>query len=546
MRIPKLFTDEQDIPLEHAILHIVLASGIAIAIWSTLANYWLGLDPLLVGASVISSVIMSVLYYLAAKWKLYAAVRWILLAFAFLILPSGWIFNGGISSSMPYYAILFSSMGTIFLSGIRRVLAVLSLIAISASLIAWEYFDPAIVAPYAYPSQTQRYIDVFVGLTNVIVANTFIISMILRQYQKEHAKARVYLQQSQQDRKELEFLSYHDVLTGLYNRTYFEKRLKEFQAAGQPDMGVFMIDVDGLKFVNDTFGHQRGDVILVQAAKVLQAVFQKNDILARIGGDEFAVLLQGVNSREMEQYYRRLQEEHRRYQEEATDGGIPLYMSIGYARSGEAGRSIREMLRDADSKMYREKLYRNTRVKGSIFQTVKQMMAARDQQLNEHGGRLAELLVDFSQELELPQSGHSDLMLFAEFHDVGLIGVPDALLNKGGVLTAEEREQIQRHCEIGYRIAKVSDDLIPIADWILKHHEWWNGSGYPLGLQGEAVPLECRMLAIADAYDAMTTSRPYLSGLTHQAAVAELAHGAGTQFDPQLTSRFIAMVDRSH
>lgn len=115
-----------------------------------------------------------------------------------------------------------------------------------------------------------------------------------------------------------------------------------------------------------------------------------------------------------------------------------------------------------------------------------------------------------------------DLRLFAQFHDIGKVGVPDAILFKAGPLTRDEYLIMQRHCEIGHRIALSAPEMIIISDWILKHHEWWNGQGYPLGLQGENIPLECRILAIADAYDAMTSIRPYRQAMTHQQAMDEL------------------------
>jgi len=122
------------------------------------------------------------------------------------------------------------------------------------------------------------------------------------------------------------------------------------------------------------------------------------------------------------------------------------------------------------------------------------------------------------------------------------VGIPDEILFKPGRLTADEFEIMKRHCEIGYRIAQSSSDLAPIADWILKHQEWWNGQGYPLGIKGEEIPLPCRILAIVDAYDAMTNDRPYREAMHHEAAIAELDRCAGTQFDPSLVGLFKQLV----
>jgi HD-GYP domain-containing protein (c-di-GMP phosphodiesterase class II) len=140
----------------------------------------------------------------------------------------------------------------------------------------------------------------------------------------------------------------------------------------------------------------------------------------------------------------------------------------------------------------------------------------------------------------------SDLSLLSKFHDIGKVGVPDRILFKPSTLTTEEMLEMQRHCEIGHRIAQSAPDLAPIADWILKHHEWWNGKGYPLGLKGEDIPLECRILAIVDAYDAMTNNRPYRKALSPKKALIELKRCSGTQFDPCLVSKFVEMLEQEN
>jgi len=143
----------------------------------------------------------------------------------------------------------------------------------------------------------------------------------------------------------------------------------------------------------------------------------------------------------------------------------------------------------------------------------------------------------------LPESTTADLSLLAKFHDIGKVGISDAILLKEGPFTPEEWAEMKRHCEIGYRIALSAADLVPIADWILKHHEWWDGQGYPLGIKGEEIPVECRLLAIANAYEALTSARTYRRTCSHWEAVAELRRCAGTQFDPELLEMFIRMLE---
>ena len=136
----------------------------------------------------------------------------------------------------------------------------------------------------------------------------------------------------------------------------------------------------------------------------------------------------------------------------------------------------------------------------------------------------------------------ADLRLFARFHDIGKVGIPDHILLKPGALSAEEWKTLKKHSEIGYRIAHASHELRPIANWILKHHEHWDGRGYPLGLAGSDIPFECRLLAIVDSYDAMISDRPYRQGMPHHAALQELERCSGSQFDPALTRLFLDMI----
>jgi len=187
------------------------------------------------------------------------------------------------------------------------------------------------------------------------------------------------------------------------------------------------------------------------------------------------------------------------------------------------------------------------RIGGSaIVQTLSTAMEARDFITDGHADRLQDIVADMGNSLGLAASTISDLRLLARFHDIGKVGVPDQILFKSGKLTGEEYAIMQRHSEIGYRIAQSSPDLRPIADWILKHHERWDGKGYPLGLAAYDIPLACRILGIADAYDAMTNDRPYRQAMTPQAAISEIKHCSGSQFDPQLVELFIRIVETNH
>ena len=299
-------------------------------------------------------------------------------------------------------------------------------------------------------------------------------------------------------------------------------------------------DLDGLKFVNDTLGHQSGDQMLIQTADILRHNFRSSDIIARIGGDEFAVLLTETNPERVEQILRRLRQavhDHNNAEPE-----LPLSLSMGYALDEGGTVDMQALFREADNRMYREKIQREGSARSAILHALTVSMEARDFNTENHCNRLQELTASLALSLDLTRDFVNDLSLLTRFHDLGKVGIPDHILFKPGPLSEEEWRQMRQHCEIGHRIASSVPDLEPIAEWILKHHERWDAQGYPLGLSGEDIPLPCRILAIADAYDAMTSDRPYRKALTREEALAELKRCAGQQFDPDLVERFIRLL----
>ncbi|MDR3592725.1 MAG: diguanylate cyclase [Negativicutes bacterium] len=350
------------------------------------------------------------------------------------------------------------------------------------------------------------------------------------------------ISERQKTEEQLKHLSYHDNLTDLYNRAFLNQYLKDFEAHPAGGLGLIIIDVDGLKVVNDTLGHETGDGLLVYTAEVLRRNFL-TQVIARIGGDEFAVVLPDIDEDRLEEEVDGLRASVDAANYAADGGVLPLQLSIGYALDPGPDYNMRSLFSTADRMMYREKLRQATGRRGTIIKSLKEMLSARDYITEGHASRMQNFAVALAHKANLHSGQLSDIDLFAQFHDIGKVGVPDRILNKPGPLSGEERKIMQLHAEIGHRIATASDELAPIADWILKHHERWDGKGYPLGLAGDAIPLECRILAIVDAYDAMTNDRPYRRAMTPAEAVDELKLGAGSQFDPELVARFMEVLD---
>ena len=357
----------------------------------------------------------------------------------------------------------------------------------------------------------------------------------------EELKAEVMERKAAEEK--MAYFSLHDALTGLYNRTYFEEEMHRLSNERAGNVGLIMCDVDGLKLINDSMGHDNGDSLLMATANLIKSCFRSNDVVARVGGDEFAVLIPNCTTEILESAYNRLQESAS--ESELSWQGLPLSLSIGVAMRSNPSVPLTEIYKEADNNMYRQKLYRSQSARSAIVQTLMKALEARDFITEGHAERLQVMLADLGTKLGLSDRNIVDLRLLAQFHDIGKVGLPDRILFKPEPLTPDERKEMQRHSEIGHRIALSSPDLIHISDWILKHHEWWNGAGYPLGLKKEDIPLECRILAVADAYDAMTSHRPYRQALSKEAAVIELRRCAGIQFDPYLIDQFIEMLEES-
>ena len=342
-------------------------------------------------------------------------------------------------------------------------------------------------------------------------------------------------------RNKLRYLSEHDALSGLYNRSYFEQEIKRLELEEIVPLSIIICDVNGLKLINDTMGHAQGDRIISIMGSILQEISIPEYVTARIGGDEFAVIMPRVDEIKVGTTKTRIQ--NMINQINKNDEGIYLSVAIGSFTRSSVEQPLDIVVRNADNAMYRAKLFEQMSARNNILRTLESTLSVRDHMTEEHAERMKEMAMGFGRIMDVSGEDLEILALLAVTHDIGKIGVPDEVLFKNGPLNDYEWEIMRSHSEIGYRIAIESKVLAGVADYILHHHEHWDGNGYPYQLKGHDIPLVCRILSIIDAYDAMINNRPYRSALSPTEAIGELLNDRGRKFQPILVDKFIMYLE---
>lgn len=359
---------------------------------------------------------------------------------------------------------------------------------------------------------------------------------------------------------ELQDVATRDDLTQLQNRRFFYERLQqELDSAvkKREPFSILMLDVDDLKAVNDEFGHQVGDSVLRSFGRLLDQQASKGHVTARLGGDEFAVIMPGADRREADEMTWRLWEELSRSPVCETDhASIYLGVSVGTSGYPWGGADLEEIIHWADTKLYANKLERkgfkqardiqaDNRLVSAVVDVLSTALDVRDRMTHRHARRVARMAAWVAREMALSEDQVLQVEYAAALHDIGKIGVADSILRKSDPLDAEEWREMRRHSELGYQILNGIDFLHEAAEIVYCHHERYDGTGYPRRLVGAEIPLGARVFAVVDAYDAMTSRRPYRDAMPREAALLEVARNAGTQFDPHVVDAFLVMIRRN-
>jgi len=337
---------------------------------------------------------------------------------------------------------------------------------------------------------------------------------------------------------ELMYLSYHDHLTGLHNRRYFEEELENMDREENLPLSVIMCDVNGLKLVNDSFGHDAGDHLLHKAAETIRKVCRDGDIIARIGGDEFIILLPITSADETVEIANNIKE----LASKEMVANVELSISYGYDTKASDRQSMVEIIANAENHMYRHKLYERSSIRSKTVDLIMNALFEKSKREASHSKRVSNICSGIASEVGLDKDAVSQIKIAGLIHDIGKIGIDENILNKTGRLIPDERSEIEKHPEIGWRLLSSTNEFSELAQFVLNHHEKWDGSGYPHGIKGEAIPIEARIIAIADAYDAMTSKRSYQESMSMEEAVEELRRCSGTHFDPAIVQVFLNRV----
>ncbi len=345
--------------------------------------------------------------------------------------------------------------------------------------------------------------------------------------------------------EELIFLSNRDFLTGLYNRRYFEAELKRADSGQFLPLSIIIGDINGVKLINDAFGHADGDRLIIESSQIIGSCCRETDTLARIGGDEFGIVLPNTDSATALKIITEIQSALRSFDSLNQNDRFQHSISLGFGTKKTSNEETTQVIKIAEEYMYQRKLLEHTSSHSTIISSIKATMFEKSHETEEHAERLVILSRLIADGLNLPQKDRDRLELLATLHDIGKVGISDRILSKPGKLSDEEWVEMKRHPEIGYRIAMSSPELIPVAEGILCHQEHWDGTGYPQRLSGENIPLLSRIIAVVDAYDAMTQDRPYRAAMSHEAAIADIEKNAGTQFDPKIAAVFIRQLQQA-
>ena len=336
-------------------------------------------------------------------------------------------------------------------------------------------------------------------------------------------------------------LTYKDQLTGLYNRRYYEEQIEKLSGSEFLPLAIMMVDVNGLKLTNDAFGHHIEDELLKKVAKNLISCDSKGGFACRVGGDEFLMVFPNTDEKEAEYLVDKLYE---LVSAEKLEN-IVISISAGWQVRTDVSQSIRDTLIKAENHMLRKKIVESQSMRNQTVNIIMQTLNEKNEREKRHSVEVAKWAKEIGVSMGLSVQKVKEIELAGLLHDIGKIAIKEDILNKPGKLTEEEYDEIKRHPESGYHILKSVDEYSSLAQCVLEHHERFDGKGYPKGIKGSQISLIARIIAVADAFEAMISQRPYRKSLTEEMAIEEIKKNSNTQFDPEVVTAFLKIFDKS-
>ena len=337
----------------------------------------------------------------------------------------------------------------------------------------------------------------------------------------------------------IEYLSFHDSLTDLYNRRFFDEEVKRLDRERNLPISIIMGDVNGLKFTNDIFGHSYGDLLLKKIAEVLKEVCRADDIIARIGGDEFMILLPRTNYCEAKKIISRIKNELPMKKVRF----IKCDMSLGAYTKVDKNQSFKEVIDKAEEKMYFEKSIRKKEVQEQLVSFIINELHKISETEYNHYLRVSQLCKKLGRVLFLPEDEIQNLKTAGYIHDIGKVALDQKYFDKEYKLCYQEIKEMKKHPLLGYRILNLVHANNKLAEAVLHHHELWDGSGYPQGLKGEEIPLYSRIISLAECYDRYTNENDENNPIEKKEVLSHIKEFAGQKYDPKLAELFIKIIE---
>jgi len=344
--------------------------------------------------------------------------------------------------------------------------------------------------------------------------------------------------------EEINFLAYHDHLTNVYSRRFFEDEFVRMNTEENFPLAIITGDLNGLKLINDSIGHAAGDQAISLFAAALLEQIRSSDILGRVGGDEFGIILPKYTDEEAKALLNRLQSTIRikLNDTQSTQTQIELSATFGYSVQTYIGQTLDSLMNEAETFMYRRKFYEDTSKHSHVIDAIMNTLFEKSVREQQHSIRVGILAGAIAEAMELDEATVAKVKAAGALHDIGKIGIDERILNKTESLTEFEWNLMKQHPVRSARILATIDAYLDIVPFVKSHHERYDGLGYPSGLSSTQIPLEARIICVADAFDAMTKVRPYRAPITKEVAAEELNRCAGSQFDPHIVEVFTQSV----